>query len=114
MPLLYRPQSGPEYVLAASMAIPTSVYPNPALAPRPTAFDTEEAFPSITISAFRFDTPALAKDLDYAFACGQLAQWSSTKGLKPVSGPWAQAWATYSGEAASPHVNECWAQVSTP
>ena len=110
MPLLYRPLASG--TLLASFALPTSLYPNPALAPQPEAFYTLEPFPSaIAIAAFRFDTPALATDLEYSFACGQLAQWLSDKGIAPVAGLWAQAWATYSQEFASPHVNECWAQV---
>ena len=115
VPLIYRPQAGAVPELKASMAIPTSVYPNPALAPRPTfGQETLEAFPSITVAAFRFDTPTLATDLQYSYACGQLGQWSSVKGFQIVAGPWEQAWTTYSGEAASPHVNECWAQIYAP
>jgi hypothetical protein len=112
VPLIYRPSLGANPSLTASMALPTSVFPNPASAPRPSEFDKEEAFPAITIAAFRFDTPAIATDLQYSYACGQLGQWASERGLAPIPGPWAQAWVTYSTEAASPHVNECWAQVA--
>lgn len=115
VPLIYRPLSGQVPELKASMALPTSVYPDPSLAPRPSVGgQVFEAFPPITIAAFRFDTPKLATDLQYAYACGQLGQWSSVKGFKPIAGPWEQAWVTYSGENAFPHVNECWAQIYAP
>ena len=114
MPLFYRPQgSGATGSLLASMAIPTSAFPNPANAPQPIAqYDKQESFPAgITVAAFRFDTPELATDVEYSFACGELTEWLAERTVTPVAGPWGQVWVTYSGKNASPHVNECWVQV---
>jgi hypothetical protein len=97
------------------MAIPTSAFPNPVYAPRPTYPGTDlEPFPAIRISAITFTTPQIATDLQYSFACGQLTQWLVQQGLDPISGPWEQAWVTYSKESPSPHVNECWIEVAAP
>lgn len=108
VPMFYR-QQGNTFV--SSMAIPTSAFPNPVYAPRPSYMDTLEAFPSITIAALAFNTSGLATNLEYAFACGELSQWIHTQGYTPVAGPWSQAWVTYSPKTASPHVNECWTQI---
>ena len=46
------------------MALPTSVFPNPALAPKPSSFaDVLEPFPAIRIAALSFETPQLATDI---------------------------------------------------
>lgn len=108
VPLIYRPQG---QTLLASLAIPTSVFPSAADAPRPTAFSALEPFPAIRVAALTFVTPALASDVQYAFACGELQEVLALQGLAPVDGPWSEAWVTYSGRAAPVHVNECWAQV---
>ena len=109
VPILYRPEG---QNLLASMALPTSLFPNSAFAPQPTAFSTFEPFPAIRIAALTFQTPALATDVDYAFACGELNEILTLEGIKRVTGPWAEAWATYSGRAAEVHINECWMAVS--
>ena len=108
VPLIYRPRG---QALMASMAIPTSDFPNPAFAPKPSVYSVLEPLPAIRIAALRFDTPALATDLQYAFACGELQEILTLQGITPVPGPWGQAWATYSTRDAPDHVNECWAQV---
>jgi hypothetical protein len=116
VPLLYRPVPGAfgaDQAVSASMAVPPSVYPSPSLAPAPTAFSKIETFPAARIAAVTFETAAAATDLDYVFACGELAEKMAENGFEPIAagGAWAQAWATYSGRDASPHVNECWLGV---
>lgn len=95
VPIIYRPsvnQFG-QAALSASMAIPTSIYPNAAYAPAPTGFGKAEAFPAQRFAAAVFVTATPATDLQYSFACGEAAQWLAGKGLAPVTtGPWAQAW----------------------
>ena len=108
VPLIYRP-TGPN--LMASMALPTSDYPNPALAPKASYYSELEPFPAIRIASLTFETPALATDLQYSFACGELQEILTLEGVAPVTGPWQQAWVTYSVRTASPHINECWMQV---
>jgi len=115
VPIIYRPatDSFGQATYIAAMALPTSDYPNPATAPKPEANDKFEFFPPQRFAAVSFSTAAIATDLQYAFACGQLSQWLSEKGLTPVStGVWAQAWVTYSGAAAVEHVQECWLGLS--
>ena len=109
VPLIYRPQANTN--LLASMAIPTSDFPNPTYAPRPSYFSILEPFPAIRIAALTFETPALATDIQYSFACGELQEILTLQGVAPVAGPWGQAWVTYSARAATPHINECWMQV---
>ena len=108
VPLIYRPQAN---TLLASMAIPTSDFPNPVFAPKPSFYSVMEPFPAIRIAALSFETPALATDVQYSFACGELQEIVTLQGSVPVPGPWSQAWVTYSGRAASPHVNECWIAI---
>ena len=117
MPLIYRPATDAfgQATISASMALPTSDFPVPAFAPTPTVGgDKPEAFPPQRFAAASFSTPAPATDLQYSFACGEAAQWLSSKGLAPVTtGAWAQAWVTYSGRDASEHVQECWLGLSS-
>ena len=73
VPLIYRPSAS---TLVGSMAIPTSAFPNPIYAPRPTYPSTKlEPFPAIRIAAFTFSTPQIANDNQYSFACGELTEW---------------------------------------
>ena len=109
VPLIYRSQANTN--LLASMAIPTSDFPQPAFAPKPSYFSVLEPFPAIRIASLSFDTPALATDLQYSFACGELQEILALQGISPVAGPWSQAWVTYSGRAATPHINECWMAI---
>jgi hypothetical protein len=112
VPLIFRPTTGSRGGLSASMALPTSVYPNPANAPRPSSFvDVLEPFPAIRIAALSFQTPELATDIQYSFACGELQEILTLQGITPVAGPWSQAWVTYSGRASATFVNECWIEV---
>ena len=116
VPLIYRPRTLPtgESVINAAMALPTSVYPDPGAAPQPSPENKPEAFPAQRFAAASFSTPLPATDLQYAYACGEVAQWLASKGLAPVTkGVWAQAWVTYSGSDATEHVQECWLGVST-
>jgi len=108
VPLIFRPQASS---LMASMAIPTSDYPSPAFAPRPEFNSVLEPFPAIRIAALTFETAALATDLEYSFSCGELMEALTLLGITPVAGPWSQAWVTFSGRAASPHINECWMAI---
>jgi len=115
VPLIYRPQAAPsgETIINAAMALPTSVFPVPASAPKPDPENKLEAFPAQRFAAVTFTTPTPATDLDYAHACGEVEQWLSSKGLKPATkGAFAQAWVTYSGAVATEHVQECWLSVS--
>ena len=113
VPLIFRPTTaGSGGGLSASMALPTSVFPNPALAPKPSSFaDVLEPFPAIRIAALSFETPQLATDIQYSFACGELQEILTLQGIAPVAGPWSQAWVTYSGRASATFVNECWIEV---
>lgn len=115
VPLIYRPSVNTfgQATLMASMAIPTSVFPVPAAAPAPDAgYDALEAFPAQRFAAVSFETAAPATDLQYSFACGEVTQWLSSKGIAPATtGAWAQSWVTYSGRDAALHVQECWLSV---
>ena len=51
VPLIYRPRG---QALLASMALPTSDFPNPAFAPKPLIYSTLEPFPAIRIAALTF------------------------------------------------------------
>lgn len=109
VPLIYRWPGGPAKILA-SMALPTSVFPDPGLAPAPDV-GVFEPFPPIRVLALSFVTAVAATDTDYALHCGEVAQKAADSGLTPVAGAWEQAWVTYSGRDAAQHVNECWVQV---
>lgn len=109
VPLIYRPQVNGD--LKASMALPTSDFPNPEYAPKPSYYDVAEPFPAIRIAALAFTTPAIATDVQYSFACGELLTLLAVEGVAPVAGPWSQAWVTYSARADKKHFNACWMQV---
>lgn len=110
VPLIYRPGVSS---LTGSLPLPTSLFRNPTYAPKPTYPGSKlEPFPAIRVAAFTFSTPQLATDVEYSFACGALTEWLVEQSVNPVPGPWQQAWATYSTQSESPHINECWIEVA--
>ncbi len=112
VPIMYRPL--PDGGLNASIAISTYFFPFPAYAPQPTGgYSVQEPFTEITVAVILFETPALATNLDYLFACGELTEWINIERLTTVAGEWQQVWVTYSQQVAAPHVNECWIQVES-
>lgn len=116
VPLIYRPttDASGQPTFSAAMALPTSVFPNPARAPQPGVDDdVPEAFPPQRFAAAAFTTPAPATDADFAAACGEAAKWLRRKGIKPVTtGVWAVAWVTYSRLRDPEHNSECWLSVA--
>lgn len=110
VPLIYRPGAT---TLTGSLPLPTSLFLNPIYAPKPTYPGSKlEPFPAIRMAAVTFSTTQLATDVEYSFACGALTQWLVEQGVSPAPGPWQQAWATYSTQSESPHINECWVAVA--
>jgi hypothetical protein len=111
VPLIYRPQAST--ALLASMAIPPLTFPTLRMPPGPPTTAPWSPSPPFALT-LAFETPALATDVEYSSACGELQEILTLQGIAPVAGLWRQAWVTYSGRTAAPHVNECWMQVPAP
>ena len=114
VPLFFRARDdGEEFY--ASMALPTSIFIDPSTAPTP-QFPNNlpgfQPFPRARFAAITFKAATLPGILDFAYACGELGEEISKRGLKPV-GPsaWNTTWATYSLQAATPTLNECLIEV---
>ena len=116
VPVFFRPIVDADGFIAinGSMPLPTSVYPNPALAPSPQSPNNGplESFPTARFAAITFETVDYPAVLDYAFKCGELGEEMDRRGLKPVvAGRFNQTWATYSLVAAATKVSECLIEV---
>ena len=112
VPLIYKPLTDAfgRSELIAAMALPASLFPTPASAPAPDAYDVLTPFPAQRFAAAAFNTTQPATDLEYTFACGEAAQWLSGRGVAPTA---TQLWVTYSGRDASLHASECWLGIAT-
>jgi len=114
VPLFFRPRFDGEEILA-SMALPTSLYPDPSVAPIPefpNDFPGFQQFPKTRFAAITFQTATSPGIIDFATACGELDEEIIRRGLTPVGASlWNITWATYSLQASSPKQNECLVEV---
>lgn len=114
VPIFFRARyDGQEFY--ASMALPTSIYIDPSVAPIP-QFPNNipgfQPFPKARFAAITFQAATLPGILDFAYACGELGEEIQKRGLTPVGpSPWNTTWATYSQQASTPTLNECLIEV---
>jgi hypothetical protein len=114
VPIFFRARDdGGEFY--ASMALPTSIYIDPSIAPIPQFPNNMpgfQPFPKARFAAITFQAATLPGILDFAYACGELGEEIQKRGLTPIGpSPWNTTWATYSQQASTPTLNECLIEV---